>query len=120
MKRLLSEGLERIYQICKSFRDETPSGFHNPEFTMLEWYRAYSDYNEIASDTEALITHVVRQTTGSTKLTFRDRMIDLSTWERITVREVAIVAQVQLLHDATRIFQRVHHPRQFRVAHVAC
>ncbi len=87
MKRLLSEGLERIYQICKSFRDEEPAAFHSPEFTMLEWYRAYSDYNEITSDTEALITHVVRQTTGSTKLTYRNRMIDLSTWERITVRE---------------------------------
>jgi lysyl-tRNA synthetase class 2 len=87
MKRLLSEGLERIYQICKSFRDEAPARFHNPEFTMLEWYRAYSDYTEIASDTESLITHVVRKTTGSAKLTFRDRDVDLSTWERLTVRE---------------------------------
>ena len=87
MKRLLSEGLECIYQICKSFRDEPPAAFHSPEFTILEWYRAYSDYNEIASDTEALITHVVRQISGSTKLTFHNRMSDLSTWERITVRE---------------------------------
>jgi len=88
MKRLLSEGLERIYQICKSFRDEPSARFHNPEFTMLEWYRAYSDYREIATDTESLVAHVTQRVTGSTKLTFRDLEVDVATpWERLTVRE---------------------------------
>jgi lysyl-tRNA synthetase class 2 len=88
MKRLLSEGLERIYQLCKSFRDEAPSTFHNPEFTMLEWYRAYSDYREIAADTESLVAHVAKRVTGSTRLTFRRIDVDVSTpWERLSVRE---------------------------------
>ncbi len=88
MKRLLSEGLERIYQICKSFRDEAPAGFHNPEFTMLEWYRAFADYRDIAVDTESLIAHVASRVTGSTRLQFGAIDVDLATpWERITVRE---------------------------------
>jgi elongation factor P--(R)-beta-lysine ligase len=88
MKRLLSEGLERIYQICKSFRDEAEAPFHNPEFTMLEWYRAYADYRQIAEETEALISHVARRLLGSTRLTFKETNIDLAhPWERLTVRE---------------------------------
>ncbi len=88
MKRLLSEGLERIYQICKSFRDEPAAPFHNPEFTMLEWYRAYADYSQIAEDTEQLVAHLARQMTGSHRLSFRDTVTDLTPpWERLTVRE---------------------------------
>ena len=88
MKRLLSEGLERIYQICKSFRDEPNARFHNPEFTMLEWYRAYSDYREIACDTERLINYVAQRLNGTTTVSFREHTVDLSVpWERITVRE---------------------------------
>ena len=88
MKRLLSEGLERVYQICKSFRDEEPATFHNPEFTMLEWYRAYADYRLIAEETEGLISHIARHLTGSTHLGFRGVDIDVTPpWEHITVRE---------------------------------
>jgi lysyl-tRNA synthetase class 2 len=88
MKRLLSEGLERIYQICKSFRDEPHARFHNPEFTMLEWYRAYSDYREIACDTERLINHVAQRLNGTTIVRFREHTVDLTVpWERLTVRE---------------------------------
>jgi len=88
MKRLLSEGLEQIYQICKSFRDEDAASFHNPEFTMLEWYRGYADYNTIASDTEELVAYVASRTLGATRIRFGDRDIELSPpWERLTVRD---------------------------------
>ena len=88
MKRLLSEGLERIYQVCKSFRDEQPAAHHNPEFSMLEWYRAYTDYRHIADDTESLVAELTERITGSTRLSFRDNTIDVARpWVRMTVRE---------------------------------
>lgn len=88
MKRLLSGGHERIYQICKSFRDEPAAPFHNPEFTMLEWYRAYADYRAIADDTESLVDRVARRVTGSPRLQFRGVAVDCTPpWERLTVCE---------------------------------
>jgi lysyl-tRNA synthetase class 2 len=68
MKKLLVGGFEKIFQICKSFRNkEDGSQLHNPEFTLLEWYRAYASYEEIMKDTEELITFLstfVAQTRG--------------------------------------------------------
>ena len=57
MKRLLVGGLERtsLFQICSAFRDEPESSTHRPEFTMLEWYRAYAGYEDIMNDTEKLL-----------------------------------------------------------------
>ena len=58
LKRLIVGGLERVYEIGKDFRNEGTSFKHNPEFTMLEWYEAYADYDDIAERTEALISRV--------------------------------------------------------------
>ena len=58
MKRLLAAGFERIYQICKVFRHEPVGRMHTPEFTMIEWYRAYADYTDIMVDTEYLIAEL--------------------------------------------------------------
>jgi lysyl-tRNA synthetase class 2 len=66
LKRLIVGGLERVYEIGKNFRNEGVSLKHNPEFTMLEWYEAYADYEDVAARCEALVAHVARPpaTTG--------------------------------------------------------
>jgi lysyl-tRNA synthetase class 2 len=61
LKRLIVGGLERVYEIGKDFRNEGVSPKHNPEFTMLEWYEAYADYNDIATRCERLVHHVAER-----------------------------------------------------------
>ena len=64
MKRLLADGAERIFQIARCFRDNERTAQHNPEFSLLEWYRTGADYNDIMDDTEALLRHVARTVRG--------------------------------------------------------
>jgi lysyl-tRNA synthetase class 2 len=92
MKRLLSAGYERIYQICHCFRKDECGRQHNPEFTMLEWYRTGANYREIIEDTELLIGDLaVRLGIGSV-LKYQGREVDLSQpWPRITVREAYLL-----------------------------
>ncbi len=61
LKRLIVGGLERVYEIGKDFRNEGLSHKHNPEFTMLEWYEAYADYQDVAARAERLVAHVAEQ-----------------------------------------------------------
>ena len=58
-------GLEKVYELGKDFRNEGISHKHNPEFTMLETYEAYADYNDVAAMTEELVAHVARETSGA-------------------------------------------------------
>lgn len=88
MKRLLAAGYGRIYQICKCWRDGERGRRHLPEFTMLEWYRADSDYYDLMDDCEALIGRVAAALGSGNKLNFQGHEIDLQgKWERITVAE---------------------------------
>ena len=88
MKRLLGDGWERIYQICRCFRNGERSDRHNPEFTMVEWYRAYASYEEIMEDVQALVGHVCQAVLGDRELVYNRLQIDLRPpWERLTVRE---------------------------------
>ena len=88
MKRLLGAGFERIYQVCKAFRDELPAPMHNPEFTILEWYRAYADYSAAMADTESLVHSLAVSVAGGPVLEYRGLSIDTTPpWERITVTE---------------------------------
>ena len=81
LKRLIVGGLERVYEIGKDFRNEGVSNKHNPEFTMLEWYEAYADYNQIAEELEQLVSYVAEQVEY-------DGPIDFSTpWRRVTLRD---------------------------------
>src|SRR3954452_6482460 len=81
LKRLIVGGLEKVYEIGKDFRNEGVSHKHNPEFTMLEWYEAYADYNDIANRLEELISYVAEQVGY-------DGPIDFSRpWKRITLRD---------------------------------
>ncbi len=66
LKRLVVGGLDRVYEINRNFRNEGISTAHNPEFTMLEFYQAYSDYNDLMALSEELFAHVAREVTGST------------------------------------------------------
>ena len=86
LKRLLVGGYERVYELNRNFRNEGISTKHNPEFTMLEFYIAYRDYNFLMSLTEELITSVAHKTLGTLKVPYGDEMIDLTPpWPRITM-----------------------------------
>ena len=93
MKRLLAAGFERVYQVCKSFRngDGERGPQHNPEFTILEWYRAFASYEDIAQDTEQMVSAVAQEVLGAIRLLHRNRPVDLTPpWERITVQDAVL------------------------------
>ena len=90
LKRLTVGGLERVFEINRNFRNEGISTQHNPEFTMLEFYQAYSDYQDLMVMTEELIGTVARQATGSDQVTFNDRQVSLAApFARVSLREGA-------------------------------
>ena len=76
LKRLIVGGLEKVYEISKDFRNESISYKHQPEFTMLEWYEAYADYEDAMALIEDLLRVVTQEATGSTKVAFRGHEID--------------------------------------------
>jgi lysyl-tRNA synthetase, class II len=86
LKRLIVGGFERVYEIAKDFRNEGMDRFHNPEFTMLEFYAAYFNYQDVMGLTEELLQHVVRDATGGTKVPFGDATIDFEApYRRLTM-----------------------------------
>lgn len=91
LKRLLVGGYERVYELNKNFRNEGLSTKHNPEFTMLEFYMAYKDYNFLMSFTEDLITTVANKVLKTLKLPYGEDVIDLTPpWPRIQMFEAMI------------------------------
>ncbi len=85
LKRLIVGGLERVYEIGKVFRNEGIDRTHNPEFTMLELYQAYSDYEGMMELTEALVHHVVVEISGSAQLTYQGQELDFRPpWARLS------------------------------------
>jgi lysyl-tRNA synthetase class 2 len=88
MKRLLAAGYPRIFQICHCWREGERGSRHIPEFTMLEWYRAGTDYQGLMEETEALIQSVARRLGRRGRLAYGGRKIALaSPWPRVTVSE---------------------------------
>ena len=87
LKRLVVGGLERVYEINRNFRNEGISSRHNPEFTMLEFYQAYSDYRGMMDLTEELLKQVAIDATGSTTVDFQGTPIDFSNFRRMSMRE---------------------------------
>ncbi|MGZ4348150.1 MAG: lysine--tRNA ligase [Gaiellaceae bacterium] len=84
LKRLIVGGLEKVYEISKDFRNESDSYKHSPEFTQLEWYEAYADYNDTMERTETLVERAAEEAIGGTKVTFRGHEIDLARpWRRV-------------------------------------
>ncbi|MDF2947857.1 MAG: lysS [Bacillales bacterium] len=84
LKRLIVGGLEKVYEIGRVFRNEGISTRHNPEFTMIELYQAYADYNDIMELTENLIAHIAQEVLGTTKVMYGEDEIDLTPrWTRL-------------------------------------
>jgi lysyl-tRNA synthetase, class II len=84
LKRLVVGGLERVYEIGKDFRNESISYKHQPEFTMLEWYEAYADYQDTMVRIEELIERVALEVLGTTVVQFRGHEVDLKApWKRV-------------------------------------
>lgn len=84
LKRLIVGGLEKVYEIGRVFRNEGISTRHNPEFTMLELYEAYADYNDIMELTENLVAHVAQEVLGKTTVNYNGEEINLAPgWKRL-------------------------------------
>ncbi len=99
LKRLLVGGLERVYEIGRDFRNEGVSFKHNPEFTQLEWYEAYADYNVVMERVEAMLAHVAQRLTGGTVISYQGHEIDLAPpWRRVTLRDADHRADRHRLH----------------------
>ncbi|TYS30083.1 lysine--tRNA ligase [Bacillus pumilus] len=88
LKRLIVGGLEKVYEIGRVFRNEGVSTRHNPEFTMIELYEAYADYNDIMNLTENLIAHIAEEVLGTTTIQYGEDEIDLKPeWKRLHMVE---------------------------------
>jgi len=87
LKRLVVGGFDRVYEINRNFRNEGISTEHNPEFTMLEFYQAYSDYRDLMTLTEELFAVLALKICGSTTVTYGDYQLDFAQWHRVSMRE---------------------------------
>ena len=87
LKRLVVGGFDRVYEINRNFRNEGVSTQHNPEFTMLEFYQAYANYQDLMQITEDLVAFVAQEVNGTTITNFNGVVIDLAKWQRYTMRE---------------------------------
>ena len=84
LKRLIVGGLDKVYELAKDFRNESISYKHSPEFTQVEWYEAYADYQDTMARTEALVERAAQGSIGTTKVTFRGHEVDLAPpWQRV-------------------------------------
>ncbi len=93
LKRLIVGGFDRVYEIGRDFRNEGVSFKHNPEFTQLEFYEAYTDYQGVMQRTEAMVAFAAQQVMGSTQITYQGHTIDLTPpWRRISLRQAILEA----------------------------
>jgi len=91
LKRLIVGGLERVYELGRMFRNEGMSIKHNPEFSMMEVYQAYTDYHGMMELAESLISTVAQEVMGTTKIQYQGQEIDLTPpWTRITMTEAVL------------------------------
>jgi lysyl-tRNA synthetase class 2 len=87
LKRLVVGGLDRVYEINRNFRNEGIDAIHQPEFTMLEFYQAYSDYTELMDMTEELFQDLLENVCGTIVIRYGEQDIDFSEFERLSMRE---------------------------------
>ena len=90
LKRLVVGGLERVYEINRNFRNEGLSTHHNPEFTMLEFYQAYTDYRGLMDFSAELLAQTAVDATGSATVEFEGHTLDFSRLERYSMREAVV------------------------------
>ena len=107
LKRLITGGLDRVYEINKNFRNEGISTFHNPEFTMMEFYQAYATYEDLMTLTEEMFTFIATELLGSLKFQYQGTEIDLTPpWPRISVRD-AIMQHSKITADVLDDSERI-------------
>jgi lysyl-tRNA synthetase class 2 len=104
LKRLVVGGLERVFEINRNFRNEGISTRHNPEFTMLEFYEAYQDYNYLMDLTESLLREAAQKVLGTTMLTYQGQSVDLGKpFDRLTMAEAIAKHNPQYhLHELSK------------------
>jgi lysyl-tRNA synthetase, class II len=90
LKRLIVGGMPRVYELSRIFRNEGISTHHNPEFTMLEFYQAYSDYTDLMDLSQELITRVAETVTGSRQVPYGDHTLDFDNWQRLSMKEATL------------------------------
>jgi lysyl-tRNA synthetase class 2 len=116
LKRLLVGGFERVYEIGRDFRNEGISFKHNPEFTQLEWYEAYTDYHGVMRRVEELLAAVARELGRGSVITYNGHEIDLTPpWRRITMRDAICAAtgiDYQAYDDARSLAQAMREAGQ--------
>ena len=102
LKRLIVGGLEKVYEINRSFRNEGVSTRHNPEFTMLELYQAYADYQVMMELTEEMLFHVVKKVTGSPKIEYQSMTLDFTPpWRRVSLPQaIKELVGVDIIEDS--------------------
>lgn len=100
LKRLIVGGYEKIFEIARNFRNEGIDQTHQPEFTMIEWYEAYADYNKVMDVAEGLFKHVAQQLYGHTRIAVDSHEIDLGgKWPRLSMKD-ALKQYVQIDFDS--------------------
>ncbi len=97
LKRLVVGGIEQVFEINRNFRNEGLSTRHNPEFTMLEFYQAYADYNDLMDLTEDMLRQLAQAVVGDTRLSYQGAQLDLqSTFQRMTVADSILKFNLEL------------------------
>lgn len=127
LKRLIVGGLEKVYEIGRAFRNEGVSTRHNPEFTMIELYEAYADYNDLMELTENMIAYICNELHGTTKIVYGNEEIDLTPrWRRVhmvdAIKEVKGIDFWQNMTDeeAHKLAKEhgVHTRKDMKVGHI--
>jgi lysyl-tRNA synthetase class 2 len=114
LKRLIVGGLEKVYEIGRVYRNEGISTRHNPEFTMIELYEAYADYEDIMRLTENLIAHIAQEVHGTTKITYQGQEVDLTpAWRRVSMTQliketVGVDFEVQMTDEEAHAIAKEH------------
>lgn len=107
LKRLIVGGFDRVYEMSKDFRNEGVDRSHNPEFTMLEFYWAYADYDQLMKFTEEMLSSLVKEVTGDYKISYQGEEIDFKPpWPRISYRD-AILKHSGIDIDETTTYEKL-------------
>jgi lysyl-tRNA synthetase class 2 len=111
LKRLIVGGFDKVYEIGRDFRNEGISFKHNPEFTQLEFYQAYADYNDVMRMTEEMIAYVAQKVLGTLRITYGEHEIDLTPpWRRRELRQAIIEEtgiDIEAYPDAPSLYQAI-------------
>jgi len=90
LKRLIVGGIPRVYELSRIFRNEGISTQHNPEFTMLEFYQAYSDFRDLMDLTQEMLTQIAESVAGSRQVPYQEHTLDFDRWQRFSMKEAIL------------------------------